>query len=139
MDLETEGRLQQGGLARVRLRLGDGAGRSGGQARAGLAAEPGFASDGRQETAVRQRRLGARLLPEISESPPRISRGLVERAELAADRPAIRRGEVRDADDLKPLAPGEAHSPVRRQPRASVPEPGAHGREGDKRDYFRIL
>jgi len=37
-----------------------------------------------------QRRLGTCLLPQIQQSPPRISPGLVERRELGRDQQAIR-------------------------------------------------
>ena len=45
-------------------------------------AEPGQPADGRQEGRLRHRRLGARLLPEVPEPPPRLPRRLVERRQL---------------------------------------------------------
>ncbi len=44
---------------------------------------------------LRQRRLGARLLPEIQQPPPRISRRLVERRQLGRDQQALRRLQIR--------------------------------------------
>ena len=44
--------------------------------------EPGQPADGRQEADPRPRRLGARLLPEVSEPPARLHRGVVERRQL---------------------------------------------------------
>ena len=41
----------------------------------------------------RQRRLGARLLPQVPEPPPRLSRGLVERGQLASGSRALREGD----------------------------------------------
>ena len=44
--------------------------------------EPGSADHGRQEGGPRRRRVGARLLPQVSEPPARLPRGLVEHGEL---------------------------------------------------------
>ena len=51
--------------------------------------EPGQPADGRQEAAPRHRRLGARLLPEVPEPPPRLPRGLVERRQLGRGEQAV--------------------------------------------------
>ena len=51
-------------------------------------AEPGQPADGRQEARLRHRRLGARLLPEVSEPPARLPRRLVERRQLGRDQQA---------------------------------------------------
>jgi hypothetical protein len=59
--------------------------------------EPGFAADGRQARIVRQRRVGARLLPAISKSPGRLPQGLVEHGELAQGRRTLCRRQGRDA------------------------------------------
>ena len=61
------------------------------QGKLSLVARPnqGLASRRRQASAVRQRRLGARLLPEIPEPAPGLPGRLVERGELASDRPAL--------------------------------------------------
>ena len=45
-------------------------------------AEPGQPADGRQEGGARPRRLGARLLPEVSEPPSRLHHRVVERRQL---------------------------------------------------------
>ena len=50
--------------------------------------EPGQPADGRQEGRVRHRRVGARLLPEVSEPPPRLHRRVVERRQLGRDQQA---------------------------------------------------
>src|ERR1700680_2507917 len=44
---------------------------------------------------LRQRRLGARLLPEIAQPPPRISSGLVERPQLGRNQQALRSIQIR--------------------------------------------
>ncbi len=44
--------------------------------------EPGQPDLGRQEADLRHRRVGARLLPQVPESPARLPRGLVERHQL---------------------------------------------------------
>ena len=54
-------------------------------------AEPGQPGHGRQERRVRLRRLGARLLPEVSKPPSRLSRGLVERSQLEGNRKPLQR------------------------------------------------
>src|SRR5262249_59046490 len=43
-----------------------------------------------RRTRARLRRLGARLLPEVSKSPCRLSQGLLERGELARSRQKLR-------------------------------------------------
>ncbi len=50
-------------------------------------------SDGKR-AAARLRRLGARLLPQVSEPPPRLHRRLLERRQLGLGRAAARRGEL---------------------------------------------
>ena len=49
--------------------------------------EPGQPADGRIDTDPRHRRLGARLLPELPEPAPRLSRRVVERRQLGRGRP----------------------------------------------------
>ena len=56
--------------------------------------QSGQPGDGRQVPGDGPGRLGARLLPEVSEPPARLHRRLVERGELAGDRKALQRGEV---------------------------------------------
>ena len=56
--------------------------------------EPGQPADGRIDTDPRHRRLGARLLPELPEPAPRLSRRVVERGQLGRGRPQVRRGSV---------------------------------------------
>ena len=51
----------------------------------------------RPTTHPRQRRLGARLLPEIQEPASRISRRLVERSQLGRSQPTLRSLQVRQA------------------------------------------
>ncbi len=48
--------------------------------------EPGQPGHGRQESRIRLRRLGARLLSEVSEPPSRLPRRLVERSQLEGNR-----------------------------------------------------
>ena len=62
--------------------------------------EPGLADPPVRRAAPRQRRLGARVLPQLPEPPPRLSRGLVERRELARRSPSATQraiGKVRAA------------------------------------------
>ena len=47
-------------------------------------AQPGHAGHGRRRASPRHRRLGARLLPQLPEPPPRLPRGVVERRRLGA-------------------------------------------------------
>ena len=63
-------------------------------ARRPLDPEPGLADHGGQDAAPRDRRLGARLLPQLPEPPPRLPRGLVERGRLGRRR---RRSSTRRA------------------------------------------
>ncbi len=56
-------------------------------------AEPGRARDGGRRRAPRNRRLGARVLPQLPEPPPRLSRRLVERRRLGRGRSPLRRGD----------------------------------------------
>ena len=53
----------------------------------GLAAQPGHLSH------PRQRRLGARLLPQVPEQAPRLPRRLVERSQLGRSHQALRKSE----------------------------------------------
>ena len=52
--------------------------------------QPGQPDLGRQEADPRHRRVGARLLPEVPEPPPRLHHRLVERGELGGGEPAVR-------------------------------------------------
>ena len=54
-------------------------------------AEPGQSAHGRQDGDPRPRRLGARVLPEVSEQAARLHRGVVERRELGCRVTALRR------------------------------------------------
>ena len=69
------------GLARARRRL----------ARGHEHAQPGQPAQRRQDPAARQRRLGARLLPEVPEQAPGLPEGLVEHGRLDGGRPALQR------------------------------------------------
>src|SRR5690242_7602896 len=51
-----------------------------------LHGKPGQSSDGRQSPNSRRRRVGARVLSEISKPPRRLFKGMVERRELGRDR-----------------------------------------------------
>ena len=51
--------------------------------------ESGQSADGRQARGARRRRVGARVLLEVSESPAGLPRGVVERGELAGSRDAL--------------------------------------------------
>src|SRR5262249_20716491 len=53
-------------------------------------AEPGHTCHGRWPAAPRDRRLGARLLPQLPEPPSRLSRGVVERRQLGCGGRALR-------------------------------------------------
>ena len=55
-----------------------------------LDGEPGLPDHAVGRAAARDRRLGARVLPQVPEPPPRLSRGLVERRQLAGRRGALR-------------------------------------------------
>ena len=52
--------------------------------------QPGQPDDGRQEAHLRRGRVGARLLPEVPEPPPRLPRGVVERHQLGRGQQALR-------------------------------------------------
>ena len=54
----------------------------------------------RPDAAARRRRLGARLLPEVPEPPPRLHRRVVERRQLGQGRRAL--SAAGDADALSP-------------------------------------
>ncbi len=66
-------------------------------ARGQVHAEPGHAGDGRRRAPSRHRRVGARLLPQLPEPPPRLPRGVVERRRLGRRRGAVRRPRMRTA------------------------------------------
>ena len=55
-------------------------------------AEPGQPGDRRQDAAARQRRLGARVLPEVPERAPGLPEGVVEHRELDEGRRDLHRG-----------------------------------------------
>ena len=61
----------------------------GGVARRHEHAQPGQPADRRQDAAARQRRLGARLLPEVPERAPGLPQGLVEHGQLGQGRRAL--------------------------------------------------
>ena len=52
--------------------------------------EPGLARHGRQDAALRDRRVGARVLPQVPEPPTGVSRGDLERRRLDRDRSPVR-------------------------------------------------
>ena len=52
--------------------------------------QPGQPDLRRQDAAARRRRVGARLLPEVPEPPPRLHRRVVERRQLGQGRGALR-------------------------------------------------
>src|SRR4051812_46250229 len=56
-------------------------------------AGPGQPRAGRPDPAARQRRLGARVLPDLPEQATRLPEGVVERRELGQGRRAVRRRE----------------------------------------------
>ena len=58
-------------------------------------AESGQSHLARPLSHLRQRRLGARLLPEIQQPPSRISRGLVERHQLGRNQQTLRQLQIR--------------------------------------------
>ena len=64
------------------------------RARRPLDPEPGLAAHGGQDAAPRDRRLGARVLPQLPEPAPRLPRGLVERRRLGRRRREARGGAV---------------------------------------------
>ena len=57
-----------------------------------LHAEPGLADHADRRPAARDRRLGARVLPQVPEQAPGLPRGLVERRQLARRRAPFRGG-----------------------------------------------
>ena len=75
----------------VRLRLGVARARRR-RAEGDEHAQPGQPGERRPDAAAGQRRLGARLLPEVPEPPPRLPQGVVERRRLGEGRRALRRG-----------------------------------------------
>ena len=77
--------IQSGRYHALRLRLGL-AVLQGRQADTGIAAQSGQSDHDRRQAGDGPGRLGARLLPEVSEPPSGIHRGLVECGELGSDR-----------------------------------------------------
>src|SRR5262249_7689253 len=63
--------------------------RRGRQARDRELREPGQPADGREEADPRRRRVGTRLLPEVSEPPSRLPRCVVEHCELGRGQQAL--------------------------------------------------
>ncbi len=57
-------------------------------------AQPGQPAARRPDPAARQRRLGARVLPDVQQPPPRVPQDVVERRRLGRRRRAVRRSEV---------------------------------------------
>ena len=76
-----QGAVHQGRRHALRQRLGV-ADRDERQAQHREQREPGSADHGREEGRARRRRLGARVLPEVSEPPARLPRGLVQHCQL---------------------------------------------------------
>ena len=64
------------------------------RARHHLDRQPGLPADRRQDPAARQRRLGARLLPQVPERAPGLPQGVLERRQLGQGRRAFRSREV---------------------------------------------
>ena len=101
---------------------------------------------GRQDAALRHRRLGARLLPQVPEPPPGVPRGDLERRRLERGRRPVRRGAIGVGPRANPATRSEripCHG--RGDPRttrlAPSPESGqdlrgepgfAHGRRADR-------
>src|SRR5207244_12156724 len=77
----VQGTVEQGRRRAIRQRMGVAAQRRW-QAVDRQHAEPGQPADGREDADPWTRRLGARLLLEVSEPPPRLHRRVVERGEL---------------------------------------------------------
>src|SRR5581483_4374147 len=125
----AEGGAQRRGREAVRLRLDVarlGRLRPGGH----VDAEPGQPADGGEDAAARHRRLGARLLPQVPEPPPRLPRRLVGRRQLGRGRPPLRRrphvaNRRRSGAVVHPMAIGAASL---RLP-AVVSEGGLAGRQ----------
>ena len=67
--------------------------------------QPGQPALRRQDAAAGRRRLGARLLPEVPEPPPRLPRRVVEHGRLGQGRGALR-GGVRRVSATRPLPSG---------------------------------
>ena len=61
------------------------------RARGVLDSQPGLADPPGPRSRARQRRLGARVLPDLPEPPPRVPRGLVERRQLGRRGGPLRR------------------------------------------------
>ena len=66
--------------------------------------QPGQPDLGRQDAAARRRRVGARLLPEVPEPPPRLHRRMVERRRLGRGRRALRAAQPPAEGDMRPCA-----------------------------------
>ena len=77
--------------------------------------EPGLAGLRRPDAAARRRRLGARLLPQVPEQAPRLSRRVLERRQLGRGRPPLRRGRLASS-----RTPPAAARPRRRALRAAA-------------------
>ena len=78
--------------------------------------QPGQPDLRRQDAAAGRRRVGARLLPEVPEPPPRLHRGVVERRQLEQGRGALRAGprSRRPSSSVEgplDIARGRAHAP----------------------------
>ena len=71
-----------------------------------LDAEPGLTDSAGRHPAARDRRVGARLLPQVPEQAPGLSRSLVERRQLGRGRTQIRRS----ARDLGPARFAQSNS-----------------------------
>ena len=90
-----QGRLQ--GRRHQPVRLGLGLARQGRRRPRGrLDGQPGQPGHERQGAAARRRRLGARLLPQLPEPPPRLPRRVVERRRLGRRRAALRAPDAAD-------------------------------------------
>ena len=93
--------------------------------RGAVDAEPGLAGHGRQDAAARHRRLGARLLPQLPEPPPRLPRGVVERRRLGRGRARSSRVRVQRGV-RKPASPSTAASRGQSASVASVRSTSTH-------------
>ncbi len=119
----VQGAVRQGRRRPLRQRLGVGH-RHRRQARDREHAEPGQPDDGRQEAGLRHRRLGARVLPEVSEPPSRLHRRLVERGQLGGNQQAARRSNGAASRPGRAGKAGRAvtaHSPYPAHPALPAP------------------
>ena len=108
------------------------------RARDRLDRQPGQPDQRRQDAAARRRRLGARLLPEVPEPPPRLPRRVVEHRQLGRRRRAVLEGlrvrtRVRDRRLEARAAGTDACSSSRVAGRAVPPGGGAALRSRVKR------